>query len=106
MNDKPKPAHTIRLGAIQAAIWANEGQHGPFFGVTIEKRFRDAEGQWQGSGSFNRDDLLVLAKVADCAHTYICERQSAERVSQPEAAPAETPAVTGAVAENGKRRGR
>lgn len=79
MPDNPKPIHTIRLGQIQAAVWSNPGQHGPFYNVTVERRYRDANEQWQGSTSFGRDDLLVLAKVADLAHTYICERQAESR---------------------------
>ena len=31
---------------------------------------RDGE-QWQSTDSFNRDDLLILAKVADQAHSWI-----------------------------------
>ncbi|MDX2147935.1 MAG: hypothetical protein SFZ23_10465 [Planctomycetota bacterium] len=79
MSDKAKPIHTIRIGAIQAAIWSNPGQHGPFYNVTLDRRFRDAAEQWQSSSSFGRDDLLILAKIADAAHTYICDRQAGER---------------------------
>lgn len=105
MSDKPKPVHTIRVGSVQGAIWSNPGQHGTFYNVTIERRFRDAEEQWQSSGSFGRDDLLIVAKVADAAHTYICERQAEERASsagQKEQAAA-NPSTQ---AETGKRRSR
>ena len=109
MSDKAKPIHTIRIGAIQAAIWSNPGQHGPFYNVTLDRRFRDAAEQWQSSSSFGRDDLLVLAKIADAAHTYICDRQASERShhenGQHDNGHASEPAAA-AHSESGKRRSR
>jgi hypothetical protein len=73
-----KPAHTLRLGLLQAAIWSNAGPHGPFFNVTFERRYRDAKEEWQSSNSFSRDDLLLLAKLADQAHSWITDQRSQE----------------------------
>lgn len=82
-----KPVEEIRLGAVKAAIWKNIVDQGnnsrPIFNVSFQRLYRDAEGKWQSSGSFGRDDLLVLAKVADQAHTRICGLQQAERADPP-----------------------
>ena len=43
---------------------------------------RDAAGQWKTTQSFGRNDLLVLAKVADRAHSRIFELQQAEDESE------------------------
>lgn len=43
---------------------------------------RDAAGQWKTTQSFGRNDLLVLAKVADRAHSRIFELQRAEDESE------------------------
>lgn len=68
-----KPVHTIRLGAIKAAIWENTVGDGAIrHGVTFCRLYRDGE-QWKTSDSYGRDDLLMLAKVADRAHTWICD---------------------------------
>lgn len=102
-SPNPKPINTIRLGTLQAAIWGNTGQHGPFYNVTFERRYRDANEEWQSSASFGRDDLLLLAKIADEAHTWIYERLSQDR-DQAEGG-AMTPA--GAAKRNdARRRGR
>ncbi|MEK6703198.1 MAG: hypothetical protein AABZ53_13110 [Planctomycetota bacterium] len=106
MTEKPKPIHTLRLGPIQAAIWSNPGQHGPFYNVTIDRRFKDAQDQWQSSGSFGRDDLLIVAKVADAAHTYICERQASDRSAQDGNGHEPTGSPSAAPADSGKRRSR
>jgi hypothetical protein len=68
-----KPAEEIRIGSIKAALWPNETEHGTRYGVTFSRLYRDGE-QWKSSDSFSRDDLLVLAKVADRAHSWIVDR--------------------------------
>jgi hypothetical protein len=68
-----KPAHEIRLGAIKAAIWANDTQNGRRFNVTVCRLYKDGE-EWKRTDSFGRDDLPLVAKVVDMAHTFIFEQ--------------------------------
>ena len=70
---KDKPAHEVRLGAIKAAIWKNDTQNGVRYNATFSRLYRD-EDEWKSTDSFGRDDLLVLAKVADQAHSWIHEQ--------------------------------
>ena len=80
MSTKPTPIDHVRLGSISAAIWSNPTENGPRYGVTIERLYRDPQsGDWRSSQTFGRDDLLVLAKVADRAHTRIHELQAEDR---------------------------
>jgi len=68
------PVDRVRLGTIQAAIWANTDAEGRTrYSVTVERRYRDAEGNWQSTGSFGRDECLTLAKVVDLANSRIHE---------------------------------
>ena len=67
---KDKPAHEVRLGAIKAAIWKNDTQNGVRYNTTFTRLYRDEE-EWKNTDSFGRDDLLVLGKVADQAHSWI-----------------------------------
>ena len=72
-SDEPKrPVHEVRLGRIKAAVWENETETGTRHSVTITRLYK-AEGDptWKTTTSFNRDDLPLVAKVADMAHTYI-----------------------------------
>ncbi len=77
-----KPTHEIRIGAIKAAIWANDTQNGTRHNVTFARLYKDDDA-WKESTSFGRDDLLLLAKVADKAHTWIHEQgqQSADKAA-------------------------
>ena len=69
-----KPVHEIRLGRIRAAIWENETTNGTRHNVTFSRLYRDERGNWGDSTSFGRDDLPLLWKVADCAHTWIMQQ--------------------------------
>jgi hypothetical protein len=77
---KVKPAHEIRLGRLVATIWRNEihGGNGGGDGgtvirhnVTFSRLYKPEGEQWQNSSSFGREDLLLLAKLADQAHSWI-----------------------------------
>ncbi len=75
--DKKRPVHEIRLGRIRAAIWVNETENGIRHNVTIARLYRDEQqGQWKDSTSFGRDDLPLVAKVADQAHLWIFQAQA------------------------------
>ena len=66
-----KPVEEVRIGSVKAAIWKNETESGPRFNVTFQRLYRDGESGWRSTDSFGRDDLLVLAKIADQAHGRI-----------------------------------
>lgn len=65
-----QPVHEIRFGLIKAAVWENLTKHGPRHTVSVCRLFKNGS-DWKESTRFGRDDLPVLAKVADCAHTWI-----------------------------------
>ena len=65
-----KPVHEIRLGRIKAAVWENETQNGTRHNVTISRLYKDGD-DWKDSSSFGRDDLPLVAKVVDQAHSWI-----------------------------------
>ena len=67
---KPRPVHEVRMGRIKAAIWENDTQNGIRHNVTVTRLYKDGE-QWKDSSSFGRDDLPLLLKVVDIAHTWI-----------------------------------
>lgn len=70
MNAKQKPIHEVRLGAIRGSLWKNEVNGVVRYNTTFSRLYKDGD-QWKSTDSFGRDDLLVLAKVADQAHSWI-----------------------------------
>lgn len=70
---KQQPIHEIRMGSIKATIWENETSSGTRFNVTVSRIYKDGE-EWKQTESFGRDDLQLLAKVVDLAHTWIFQQ--------------------------------
>lgn len=68
-----RPVHEIRLGKVKAAIWKNETDAGVRYSVSIVRIFKTEEG-WDSSPSFGRDELPLVAKVADMVHTWIYQQ--------------------------------
>ncbi|MCC7334681.1 MAG: hypothetical protein IT422_06275 [Pirellulaceae bacterium] len=65
-----QPVHEIRFGLIKAAIWKNQTRSGERHNVTVSRLYRNGD-VWKESSHFGRDDLPVLAKVVDLAHSWI-----------------------------------
>ena len=78
-STKQKPVHDIRIGRIKATIWKNETERGERFNTSFSRLYRvdddKREGPndngWRETSSVGRDDLLVLAKLADQVHSWI-----------------------------------
>jgi hypothetical protein len=70
-----QPIHRIRISRVQAAIWQNEADNGTWYNVTLSRSYKDAKDEWKSSDSFSADDLLLLAKVANEAHSWIIQKQ-------------------------------
>lgn len=72
IQEKTRPVHEVRLGRIRAAIWKNSTENGSRFNVTIARLYKDGD-QWKDSTSFGRDDLPLVQKVLDMAHSWCYE---------------------------------
>jgi hypothetical protein len=67
------PVKTFRLGRIKAAVWENESDQ-KFYTVTFARTYVDDANKYHDTDSFGRDDLPLVAKLVDQAHTFIFER--------------------------------
>ena len=76
------PVTTLRLGRIKAAVWENEADNKKFFNVTFARTYRDEAQNWHDTDSFGRDDLLVVAKLANQAHSFIFARLAELKADQ------------------------
>ncbi len=83
-NTKARPVHEVRMGRVKAAIWENESQHGARHNVTVTRIYKDADDQWRDSSSFGRDDLPLVAKVVDQAHSWIFDNANGSNNFDPE----------------------
>jgi hypothetical protein len=83
-NNTTKPVEEVRIGAIKAAVWRNVVDMGnnsrPMYSVTFQRLYRDGDNTWKSTESFGRDDLLLLAKVAERTFERVHELQQSERM--------------------------
>lgn len=77
MATKERPIKEIRLGRIKAVIWENKGERGSRFNVQLRRIYKDEE-KWEQTDSFWPEDLLLVAKVSDEAHTWILSQGQEE----------------------------
>ncbi len=79
-----RPVKTFRLGRIKAAVWENETDQTKFYNVTFARTYVDDAKNYHDTDSFGRDDLPLVAKLADQAHTFIFERLAELKSEQSE----------------------
>jgi len=72
-----KPVAEFKYGLTKACVWRNDTAQGVRHNVTFSRLFKK-EGKWQETSSFGRDDLLLIAKLADTAHSYIFAQAEAD----------------------------
>ena len=58
------PKKKIRAGSISCALWENEatinGKPMKLLRATVERRYKDSNGDWQSSGSFGRNEIPLV----------------------------------------------
>jgi hypothetical protein len=59
------PVKNLRLGRIKAAVWENETDQKKFYNVTFARTYMDDAKTFHDTDSFGRDDLPLVAKLAD-----------------------------------------
>ncbi|WP_425395432.1 hypothetical protein [Aeoliella sp.] len=72
------PVHEIRFGLIKASIWQNQTKSGGRFNITVSRLYKNGD-RWVESSHFGRDDLLLVSKATDLAHTWIYKQQNSEK---------------------------
>ena len=65
------PATAFRSGSVNAAIWENTGETGPFFSVTFSRPYKDAQGNWKTSSSYGLNDLDSLSSLAELTKDWV-----------------------------------
>jgi hypothetical protein len=76
MAQGDKPVKEFRAGSVRASIWQDEiagkdEEAFSVFSVRIEKRYKNATGNWQSTTRFKRGDLADLELVAFKTREFI-----------------------------------
>ena len=78
-----KPVKKFNAGSISCALWENEipGENGAkavVLRATVERRYKDKDGQWKSSGSFGRNDIPLVQYVLGKAFDAMLKDRSEE----------------------------
>ncbi len=65
-----QPVQINRFGLIKGCIWKNQTRAGERYSITIVRLYKNGD-RWTESTRFGRDDLPLVAKICDVAHTWI-----------------------------------
>ncbi len=76
---KRKPVATLRVSDCSASIWAREhvvqGTPKTFYSVTLERSYKDRDGSWKYTRSFDADSLGAVANLCQQAEGTIRDLQ-------------------------------
>ena len=83
-----QPLKKYRAGQVSAAVWENQanigGKQVTLLKATVERRFKDKEGNWQSSNSFSRNESPLAIYCLGKAFQAIVEEQSSTESVQEE----------------------
>jgi len=79
MNGQQTPIAKFKAGQVAAAIWANDvevkGRTVTILKATVQRRYKDKDGNWQSSGSFSRNEIPLAIYCLQKAFEKIIEKQ-------------------------------
>jgi hypothetical protein len=85
------PVKKFSVGAIQVAVWENEGKEGNRFNtVSFDKRYKDKSNEWKSSSSMKLNDLPKAILALQKAFEYLAlkEPEQSNEEKEPEFATA------------------
>lgn len=83
---KRLPIKTLRTGDCSASIWAREfvvqGMPKVFYSVTLERSYKDRDGAWKYTKSFDADSLGAVVGLCQQASEVIAAMQEQDDQAQ------------------------
>ena len=75
-----RPVAKFTAGQTSAAIWENEIQTknsgtATILKATVQRRYRDKDGQWKSSGSFSRNEIPLAIYCLQKSFEHMIEKQ-------------------------------
>ena len=80
MTGQQLPVAKFRAGQISSALWENQiqvkGAAVTILKATVQRRYKDRDGNWQSSTSFSRNEIPLAIHCLQKAFEKIIEIQS------------------------------
>jgi hypothetical protein len=79
------PVAKFKAGQVSSALWENQiqvkGASVTILKATVQRRYKNKEGDWQSSGSFSRNEIPLAIYCLQKAFEKIIELQKEESAS-------------------------
>jgi len=77
------PIKKFSAGSVSCALWENEvptpnGGKAVILKATVERRYKDRDGQWKSSGSFSRNEIPLAVYCLLKAFAAMVDENEAE----------------------------
>ena len=86
-----KPEKVFKAGAVRASIFRNyiqkNGEQIPLSKVVIEARYKDKQGNWQGTNSLSLNEIPKAILALQKAYEYILEKKSGKKDEEDQSGP-------------------
>lgn len=76
-----QPVQKFREGAVQVAVWQNEGRNGDFYSLTFQRSYTDAEGAWHNATSFPLSALYALMVATFKAYLWVRQQAASQEAA-------------------------
>jgi len=80
MTGQQMPVAKFRAGQVSSALWENQvqvkGASVTILKATVQRRYKDRNGEWQSSTSFSRNEIPLAIHCLQKAFEKIIEMQS------------------------------
>ena len=74
-----QPEKVFQHGAVRASVFVNDvSSNGKSFQipkVSVQKRYRDKQGQWQNSSTFDLNDLPKIVAAVNKAYDHLTSKE-------------------------------
>jgi hypothetical protein len=75
-TNENRPEKKFRAAGVSATVWRNSGQNKDgepisYRTISIERNYKDKNGEWKSTNSFRTNDLPKVALVSNKAYEYI-----------------------------------
>ena len=84
---KNTPEKKFRASPVTATIWTNEGkgkdgEEHIYRTISLERSYKDKEGNWQSTGSMRVNDLPKAILVLNKSYEYISIKEESDAITE------------------------
>lgn len=66
-----QPEKKFRAGGVSATVWKNQAENGEYRTISIERNYKDKDGNWKTTNSFRVNDLPKLALLGAEVYKFV-----------------------------------